>query len=81
MVTMQNGQISREKILYLSMDCKEITNLVRWLINNIYVILGDKCFKQVIGIPMGTDCAPFIANLFLFACEFQWIDTQRKANK
>ena len=65
----------------LSMDCKEITNLVRWLINNIYVILGDKCFKQVIGIPMGTDCAPFLANLFLFACEFQWIDKQRKANK
>ena len=30
---------------------------------------------------MGTDCAPFLANLFLFAYEFQWIDKQRKANK
>ena len=64
-----------------SMNYREMTNLVRWLIDNIYVILGDKCFKQVIGIPMGTDCAPFLANLFLFAYEFQWIDKQRKANK
>ena len=63
------------------MDYKMMINLVRWLIDNIFVILGDKCFQQVIGIPMGTDCAPFLANLFLFAYEFQWIDKQRKANK
>jgi len=28
---------------------------------------------------MGTDCAPFLANLFLFSFEFQWIDKHRKA--
>ena len=63
------------------MDYKMMINLIRWLIDNIFVVLGDKCFQQVIGIPMGTDCAPFLANLFLFAYEFQWIDKQRKANK
>ena len=26
---------------------------------------------------MGTDCAPFLANLFLYSYEFQWIDKQR----
>ena len=62
-------------------NSKELKNLVRWLIDNIYVILGDKCFQQRIGIPMGTDCAPFLANLFLFAFEFQWIDKHRKAKK
>ena len=62
-------------------DCKGLTNLVRWLIDNIFVILGDRCFQQKIGIPMGTDCAPFLANLFLFTCEFQWIDKQRKAKR
>ena len=25
------------------------------------------------GIPMGTDCAPFRANLFLFAYEYKWL--------
>jgi hypothetical protein len=59
-------------------DCKEVTNLMRWLIDNIYVKFGDKVFKQVIGIPMGTDCAPYLANLFLYSFEYKWIEQQRK---
>ena len=59
-------------------DCKTVTQLVRWLIDNIYVTFGDKCFRQTIGIAMGTDCAPFLANLFLYSYEYQWIDKQRK---
>jgi len=43
------------------------------LIDNIYVVCGDSVFKQAIGIPMGTDCAPFLANLFLFAFEYKWL--------
>ncbi len=42
--------------------------------------VGDKLFRQIIGIPMGTDCAPFLANLFLFAYEYKWIDKERKHN-
>jgi hypothetical protein len=34
---------------------------------------GDSMFKQVIGIPMGTDCAPFLANLYLFSYEYKWL--------
>ena len=30
-------------------------------------------FKQAIGIPMGTDCAPLIADLFLFSFEFEFM--------
>ena len=60
-------------------NCRELINLIRWLIDNIFVVLGDKCFKQQIGIPMGTDCAPYLANLFLYSLEFQWIDKHRKA--
>ena len=51
-----------------------------WLINNIFVTFGDKVFRQVIGIPMGTDCAPFLANLFLYSYEYQWINKQRLKN-
>ena len=54
--------------------------LLNWLIDNIYVTFGDKIFRQVIGIPMGTDCAPFLANLFLFSYEYKWIDRERKRN-
>ena len=35
---------------------------------------GDELFRQVIGIPMGTDCAPFLANLFLYSYECEWMD-------
>ena len=54
-------------------DKDELIKHVRWLIDNIYVVCGDSLFKQKIGIPMGTDCAPFLANLFLFAYECKWL--------
>ena len=63
----------------LHLDYKGVTALLRWLVDNIYVTFGDKCFRQVIGIPMGTDCAPFLTNLFLFYYEYKWIDQRRKA--
>ena len=44
------------------------------------MLCGDSMFKQVIGIPMGTDCALFLANLFLFAYEYKWL-TKRWENK
>ena len=27
---------------------------------------GGQLFRQMVGIPMGTNCAPFMAELFLF---------------
>ena len=54
-------------------DKDELIKHVKWLIDNIYVVCGDSLFKQKIGIPMGTDCAPFLANLFLFAYEYKWL--------
>jgi hypothetical protein len=44
------------------------------LIDNIFFTCGDRTFRQKIGIPMGTDCAPLVANLYLFALECKWIE-------
>ena len=60
-------------------DKDELIKHVNWLIANIYVVCGDSMFKQVIGIPMGTDCAPFLANLFLFAYEYEWLTKKYKS--
>ena len=65
----------------IHMDENTIITLTNWLLDNTFVIFGNSCFRQEIGIPMGTDCAPFIANLFLYAYEFQWIDEQVKNKK
>jgi hypothetical protein len=62
----------------MSLDVRKVIRLLNWLIDNIYVTFGDKVFRQKIGIPMGTDCAPFLANLFLYSYEYEWIDKQRK---
>ena len=57
----------------------KIIEAVEYLINNCYFITGNKLFKQTIGIPMGSDPAPFLANLFLFYYENRWLTEQRKA--
>ena len=40
-----------------------------FLLDNIYIRLGTKLFRQIVGIPMGTNCAPLVADLFLFCYE------------
>lgn len=52
--------------------------MISWLIDNTYVTVGDLVFRQVIGIPMGTNCAPYLANLFLFAYEFDFLNSTLK---
>ena len=43
-----------------------LVELFNYLIDNIYACVDGSVFKQCVGIPMGTDCAPVVANLFLF---------------
>ena len=40
-----------------------------FLLDNIYIRFGTKLFGQSVGIPIGTICAPFVAALFLFCYE------------
>jgi len=54
--------------------------MMNYLIDNCYVTCGDSLFRQKIGIPMGTDCAPFLANLFLYSYEHEWMMKMKKTN-
>ena len=38
-------------------------------LDNIYIRFGYKLYRQIVGIPMGTNCAPLVADLFLFCYE------------
>ena len=40
-----------------------------YLLDNIYIRFGKKLHRQIVGIPMGTNCAPLVADLFLFCYE------------
>ena len=37
------------------------------LIDNIFVFFGGRVFQQIVGIPMSTNCAPLLADLFLYS--------------
>ena len=51
------------------MLCKTI----KFLIDNISVQFGGRLFRQVIGIPVGTNCAPLLADLFLYSYESEFL--------
>ena len=49
---------------------------MRWpFLDNIYNRFGTKLYGQVhvVGIPMGTNCAPLVSDLFLFCYERDFI--------
>jgi hypothetical protein len=51
-------------------------------VDNIYLSFGDdKILRQRIGIPMGTNCAVFVANPFCFAYEFDFLLQLVDANR
>ena len=39
---------------------------LHYLLDNIFIRFGSKLYRQIVGIPMGTNCAPLDADLFLF---------------
>lgn len=46
---------------------------LEFLLDNIFVRFGNSVYRQVIGIPMGTNCAPLVADLFLYCYESQFM--------
>ena len=36
----------------------DIIRMLEFLVDNIFVVFGGKVFQQIVGIPMGTNCAP-----------------------
>ena len=46
---------------------------------NIYVQFGDMVYQQIVGIPMGTNCAPLIADLFLYCYERDFMSNLQKS--
>ena len=51
------------------MVLSECTDALSFLLDNIYIMFGTKLYRQIVGIPMGTNCAPLEADLFLFSYE------------
>ena len=47
-------------------DKRRVKGCIKYLLNNCFFTVGNYLFRQQIGFPMGSDPAPFFANLFLY---------------
>ena len=45
-------------------SCQNVCNALSFLLENIYFRFGNKLYRQIVGISMGTNCAPLVADLF-----------------
>ena len=52
----------------------DICKMTEFLVDNIYVRFGRQLFRQMVGIPMGANCAPLLADLLLYSYENECLD-------
>ena len=50
-------------------SCQGVCDALAFLLDGVFVRFGTKLYGQVVGIPVGTGCAPLVADLFLFCYE------------
>ena len=42
---------------------------LHYLLDSIFLRFGSKLYREIVGIPKGTNCAPLVVDLFLFCYE------------
>ena len=62
---------SEEHKKYDLWSCQKVTDALIYLLDNIYIRFGSKLYRQNVGIPMGTNCAPLLLTCF---CLYDLID-------
>ena len=62
-------------------SCQKVCDALVYLLDNIFTRFGTKFYRQTIGIPMGTNCAPLVADLFLFCYERDFMKFLSRENQ
>ena len=66
---------------YACWTCTELCEAFTFLMENIYVQFDGMVYQQIVGIPMGTNCAPLIADLFLYCYERDFMSNLQKSKR
>ena len=79
MIGMLFSHLMQSEIIIYGLVRKCVKTLT-FLLDNIYIRFGAKLYRQIVGIPMGTNCAPLVADLFLFCYErdFMFYQDEKK---
>ena len=59
----------------------DIIKMLEFLVDNIFVVFAEKVFQQTFGIPMGTHCAPLLADIFAYSYETEFIQSLLSTGK
>ena len=55
--------------------CQNVCDALIYLLDNIFIRFDTKLHRQIVEIPMGTNSAPLVANLYLFCYERDFMMT------
>ena len=66
---------------YNQWSCQKVCETLTFLLDNIYIRFGSKLYRQIVGIPMRTNFAPLVADLFLFCYERDFMLSLSDANQ
>ena len=58
-----------------------VSDALSYLLDNIYIRFGTKLYRQIVGIPMDTNCVPLVADLFLYCYENEFMDSLNHDNQ
>ena len=64
---------SRDTKRYKLWSWQNLCKALLYLLDNSYIRLGTKLYRQIVGILMDTNCAPFVHDLFLFCYEIDFM--------
>ena len=62
-------------------SCQKVCDPPVYLLGNIFIRFGTKLYRQTICIPMGTNCVPLVADLFLFCYERDFMKSLSRENQ
>lgn len=54
-------------------DKEQLMDAIQCIVNNSYITFHDIVYRQMIGVPMGTNCAPYLANIYLHQYEYSYL--------
>ena len=54
---------------YKLWSCQKMCDALPYLLDKIFIRFGSKLYRQIVDIPMDTNCAPLVVDLFLYCYE------------
>ena len=54
---------------------QNVCDALSYPLDNIYIRFGTKLYRQIVVIPMDTNCAPLVTDIFLYSAERDFMDS------